>query len=126
MVYRVRPMILLGLALAISGAARGADVSLPLEGHYRPGRFLPVRVTHAGPGEVLISAPGCVATMIQNSGAGEVVAPFLATVDSPTALQVTGAAPVELKPLGDAQRLVATADADSGAARSVFPGDQLV
>src|SRR4051794_14019635 len=88
---------LLGLALAMQSPASAAEVSLPLEGHYRPGRFIPVRVSHAGSGQVQISAPGCVTTVIANPAEADVVVPFLAASDSVRALQISNVNPVELK-----------------------------
>ena len=73
-----------------------------------------------------ISAPGCVTTTIENAGDGEIVVPFLVVNDSLTSLQVSGAAPLGLKPLGEQQRLVVVADADGTAAQGVFPNDELV
>src|SRR5579859_2103184 len=125
MAQHVRLMVLLGLALAMPRAAGGVEVSLPLEGHYRPGKFLPIRIAHAAGAEVQISAPGCLTTVIGNPGEGEIMAPFLAVSDS-VALQVLNAAPLGLKPLGEGQRLVVTADADGAVAREMFVGDELI
>src|SRR5690242_13789758 len=108
----MRLMILVGLTLAIQSVGAGAEVSLPLVGHYRPGKFIPIRVTHGGTGEIRISAPGCVTTVIENPGETEVVAPFLAVSDSLTTVQVTNAPPAGMKPVGEGQRLIVTADAD--------------
>jgi len=75
---------------------------------------------------VRISAAGCVATSIENPGEGDVVVPLLAVSDSVRTLQVSNGGPVELKALGERQRLVVAADADASAARIVFPKEELV
>ena len=58
-------------------------------------------------------------------GEADVVAPFLAVSDSLRALQISNVNPVELKPLGENQRLVVTAEADGKAVR-VFPDEEMV
>lgn len=67
---------MLGIGVLLQGAgARGAVSSLPLEGYYRPGRYMPVRVEGDGPG-VEVGGRGVVPTVV-HGGAGPVVVPVL-------------------------------------------------
>jgi hypothetical protein len=121
-------MIWFVMAPAVPAAVAGGQVtaSLPFGGYYHPGRFVPVRVSApTGSSEVRIWAPGSVSTTIENAR-GEIVAPFLPVADSLTAVQISGAAPVGLKALGEHQRLVATAGAEVDLAKDLFPGEQIL
>src|SRR4051812_29896390 len=59
------------VTLFVSVGTARAGVSLPLQGYYRPGRFMPVRVA----GDVRLSGDSIVETTVE--GGGERVAPVL-------------------------------------------------
>src|SRR5947208_11709610 len=80
----VLPLLwLLGFLLPMHfcNAAAPVDVSFPLEGHYREGRYMPVRVgvVDAGTGTVTLTADGALATDLPvSAGRTDVVVPWLA------------------------------------------------
>jgi len=113
----VRTAILLILLLPISAFA--ADWSLPLNGYYRLGHYMPVRFP-ASAAEFRISADGMVKTVVSNPVGG--VAPCFVSrepaPDSPMAVQ--------LHELGLDERLVGIA-ADAGDIPQIlFPGQKIL
>jgi hypothetical protein len=125
-------LLLLAASLLPSVCRAQPSVSFPLEGRFRPGKYMPVRVTMPGTsGEharspVRLSADGAVTTELEVSGPTDVVVPWLLVSESPhgAAWSAPGSAstplPVELRPLNEGERLVGLAGAEPGAARAVF------
>jgi hypothetical protein len=119
-------------------------VTLPLQGYYHPGRYMPIHVVASGQSEddvVRINAPGSLWTWVKTQGGHvDAVVPWLAIDDRARgggALQWSivpriGGTPVEpaLKALGERQRLVGFAGPASAAAleiaAKIYPGDELI
>ena len=116
------------LLLALAGHAPGeVQVSLPLEGYYRPGRFMPVHVkVQAERNVISLHAIDSLPTLFQINGNNEGIVPWLTTGNSvrEAAWEAGGVGhPIELTlhPLNDRQKLVAIAGADSQIALALFP-----
>ena len=62
------------IVLILVSVASAANLSLPLDGYYRTGKYMPVRF-EAQSGELRISAEGAITTEIRNPSGG--IAPFL-------------------------------------------------
>jgi hypothetical protein len=122
--------ILLALLLIPAALARGqVSVSLPLQGHFRPGRYMPVRLQTRGySGSVTIAARGAVPTEYPAAGNADVVVPWLVLVSGPGEVQVSAAGhpKLSLHALADDERLVAVAGEEGDAAPSLFPGLKIV
>jgi hypothetical protein len=108
-------------------------VSLPLEGHYRAGRYMPVRVRVAGEqGRISLSARGAIPTEIQSSGELDAIVPWLAVSESVTSLEAradsSGHQTVNstLHVLDEDERLVAVVGEDADAAKRLFPGKRVI
>ena len=125
----MRTPLLLAVLLACSGqASADVQISLPLQGYYRPGRYLPLRVQvkNESGRMLLIGGDGTVPTrMSLRDGAAQGVAPLLALSSSLD--QVTwrtdsssGAAEQAMHALGADQMLVGVAAGDAESARRVF------
>jgi hypothetical protein len=120
-------------------AAASVEVSFPLEGHYREGRSMPVRVivgdAAAGAGAVTLAADGALPTELPvTAGRTDVVIPWLAVRElnephwSHSAGQ-SGTIAAPLKPLSEDERLVAFATDEpprAGAVARLFPGKAIV
>jgi hypothetical protein len=86
-------LVLLVVCFTFAAAARGqVEVTLPLEGYFRAGQYLPVRL-RAAPGaalrDVSIGGEGIVPTVV-SSTAGEILVPVLVTRATAHELVVTG------------------------------------
>jgi hypothetical protein len=122
--------------LLASSPAHAADVriTLPLEGNYRAGRFMPVHVTASGVrGETLtLAARGAVPVAVTAYGGNiNVIVPWLAVRDSlndPSWSDGSGGHPLELKvrAASDGEKLVALAGEDAAAARLLFPNETVL
>jgi hypothetical protein len=97
---------------AISRAA----VSLPLQGYFRSGRYMPVRVD---PSTTRVAADGVLPTVIESRS--DSVVPVL-VVGSPGSLN----ADLPLHSLADDERLVAFGGDTQSLARSLFPWEKIV
>ena len=127
---------IVAMALAHSASAQ-VEVSLPLGGYFRPGKYMPVRVTPGAgadlPAAVRLSAPGAVPAVVHNAGGGAVV-PFLPV--APQAGPVSWSTdafsgtvtPSPLRALGPDERLVGVVGGadESFAERKLFPGRQVI
>jgi hypothetical protein len=97
------------IALISTATAANAQISLPLQGYFRPGKFMPVRVD--GPCEIKIDG----GANLRSQRAG--IAPVL-MYDADAQIEGTT---IPLHPIGDDERLVGgEADAD------IFPGNKTV
>jgi hypothetical protein len=109
-------------------ASAAVQITLPLEGYFHPGRYMPVHVVidNAATESITLSADGTIPLTILNSpGSIDTVAPWLATSS-----RVQGASwfdtsahalNLPLQPLTDNQRLVALAGVDPAQAAALFP-----
>lgn len=126
------------LPFQLASVARGdVNLSLPLEGHYREGRYMPVQI-HASDmtgNAVVVKADGALPTHVQlDAGKCDGVAPLLAVrapIENPRweTGGAGGAVAAPLKPLGDDERLVgffAEPAAATVLARELFPGKTVV
>src|SRR5258706_7712385 len=62
-----------------------AQLSFPLQGYYRPGKYMPVRIAAselAQRGQFIIEAPGALPTEITISSQSDLIVPWLAISDS--------------------------------------------
>jgi hypothetical protein len=108
-------------------AAAQVSVSLPFEGHYHPGRFMPVRIiAPAHQPTIELTAHGALPLVFENPKEGEAIIPFLPVSDSIKSFQVVGAQSVALVPVRDNQRVVAFVDSDPDIANTLYPGDQIL
>ncbi|HEX5244653.1 MAG TPA: hypothetical protein VFW23_15425, partial [Tepidisphaeraceae bacterium] len=108
-------------------------VSLPLAGHYRPGRYMPVEVSSRGgeSGHFSLDASGAMPTQIPLSRDTDVIVPWLPirTVDQIHWTIVghsQGAVETALTPLGENECLVGYIGADADAVAALFPGKKIV
>jgi hypothetical protein len=127
----------LSLVLCHAAAAE-VTVTFPLQGHYRPGKYMPVRVTSTKPvtAPLVLQAEGAVAVSVApESGPMNVVVPFLATEAVRSARwEITGVGGgtinAALAPVEPQQVLVGIVGTDAAAATAtaseLFPGRSVV
>lgn len=137
--------LVLGLFLSLVGGVPSfanslsqVQVSFPLQGYYRPGKYMPVRVRTdmKAPAPIVLRAEGAVAVSVApGSAAIDVVVPWLAAdvVRSPRweiAGEGGGAIDATLTPVEPGQVLVGIVSADvragTAAAADLFPGKTIV
>ena len=134
---RYSAFALLASVLVCPWCAAQVKVTFPLNGHYRVGRYMPVRVTTTGAvtGPVVIRAEGAVAVSVAPRSTGvDTVVPWLAAgeVRSPRwqAEGGGGAIDVTLTPVEPRQVLIGVAGVDVGAstaaAAGLFPGKEIL
>jgi len=129
---RMRTAYALVALLICCGAARAeVAVSFPLEGHYRPGRYMPVHISASGNDTVMLHGNGSVPTEVSWTGRFDAVVPWLAVVllrDPGWWSSASGehSLDIPLKPLADDEQLVALAGDDGSAARALFPGKSVI
>ena len=131
------------LLCCCADAAAQVQVSFPLQGHYRPGKYLPVRITADASvtGPVVLRAAGAVRLSVETRPGGtDVVVPWLAASDvrdvtwsTPGGASgaVTGPVDAPLAPLEPRQVLVGAAGTSIAAAVEaatplLFPGQGIV
>ena len=116
-------------------------VSLPLQGYYHPGKYMPVQVSaspHSKDYRIELAAPGAITTYIRFEGGKlNTIVPWM-PLDSRAqslvcnVLPWTGEPPTStpLKMLTDRQRIIGYAGVDAASAvviaTSLFPGDELI
>ena len=122
------------LALIVCLPAAAVEVGVPLEGYYRPGKYMPLRIAAppGAAGELSIEAAGAITTAVAlEDGAAGVVVPFL-PVDALRQVRWrlgAGAWTVltaNWRPLGPDDRLVGFATVDMDLARELFPGAEVI
>jgi hypothetical protein len=133
----VRPHVAASLIFCLlslySVSVRGEiTITFPLEGHYRPGRYMPVHVVgNTASGRISLQAEGSLPLTVPiPSGSVDITAPWL-TVSSQLGNAVwtdNAAHPLAtvFEPLTDNQRLVALAGIDAGEAREFFSDAEIV
>lgn len=116
-----------------SFASAQVALSLPLQGHYRAGRYMPVSITTAhDSGAVSIEGNGAIPTSLVVHQGTNVIVPWLATSQSLRNLRwsMPGIAPhlvgLPLSPLGDDEKLVGFAGEQPSAMQALFPGNTIV
>jgi hypothetical protein len=125
------PFFLLLLWIPIARSA--ITVSLPTEGRYRPGRYLPVRLEHgAGQGSISLQARGTIPTELPSPDSSDVIVPWLPVSDSAgdavwkSADGGSHPVPTPLRALAADEKLVAFAGPQEDAAKLLFPGGTIV
>ena len=108
-------------------------VSLPLGGHYRPGRYMPVEVVcrAAESGSFELTAPGAMPTEIPLAHDMDVIVPWLPIRDVDRihwtfAQHEHGSVETALTPLDDNECLVGYVGADADAVAALFPRKKIV
>jgi len=124
------------LAMVLPGRLLAADaaISLPLQGHYRPGRYMPVKVSaHLdSPADdfTLLARDALTTSVHGSSGRLEALIPWLTigAVRDVRWFASSGehAVTLPLQALEDDQRLIGYAGADPDALAATFPGCNLV
>jgi hypothetical protein len=138
------PLLVVFLACASSSSAQSVTIGFPLEGHYRVGRYMPVRVAvaaDAGATSIALQADGVVTTELPlYGGKGDAVVPWLASrgtigdanwcISARSKVIAQANIAAELKPLANDERLVAYTDGGLHeallAAAAIIPGSQIV
>jgi hypothetical protein len=105
-------------------------LSLPLDGWYRTGRYMPVSVTSSdGSTSSTIVASGAVPTTFESTGNTAAIVPLLIFADGAGSLSVDNASVAgtpQLRPLASHQQLVAVAGGGDRLAAKLFPGESIV
>ncbi|MFI5379777.1 MAG: hypothetical protein ACHRHE_10800 [Tepidisphaerales bacterium] len=114
-------------------AAGQVQISAPLEGYYRPGKFMPLRVRGAAGGQLVIQPDnGVVTRVVLSAGQQDTTVPLLMMG---TNRQIRyrleggggGFADAELRPLGEDQKLVGfVGTPDVPLARAMFPDASII
>ena len=120
--------------LLLLGNQLRAEVTLsfPLEGHYRTGRYMPVRVVGSQAGEISIRARGAVPTVVRMHSSGDWVVPWLAVSEVHGEYwhvpgdNIARSLDVNLRPLGDDDRLVGLAGDAGDGVEGLFPGKHVI
>jgi hypothetical protein len=103
----------------LAAVAPAQDLSLPLGGNYRLGRYMPVRFT-AAPGQLRLAADGAVTTLIQSPTGG--IAPFL-IIQSPPRNAPFSQTLHELQP---DEKLIGMATDAPDIGSVLFPGAKII
>lgn len=118
---------------AIATARADLRVSLPLEGHYRPGKFMPVHVAIGeADGPITLRAAGAVPTEVQAPAGRDAIFPWLPVTGAIRGVHCessgSGGESIDLpiRALAENERLVGVAGGDADAARPLFPGKTIV
>jgi hypothetical protein len=125
------------LALIAARCAAEVQLSLPLEGYYRAGRYMPVRVVvrGEGAGPLTLSADGAVPISLQLGGMGEgadVIVPLLVVSEplGPISWSLpngrSGRLEARLTSLGEDDRLVGYSGANAADAAPLFAGKTII
>lgn len=115
-----RLLAVLSVLLLCVASARG-QISLPLHGSYRPGRYMPIRVSSPG-GGVTLSADGALTTIVKNPN--DTLAPML-MYGSPREL-TTPAGNLPLHPVSDDERLIGSTINAIEASHQLFPKQKII
>lgn len=118
---------------SMTAARADVRVSLPLEGHYRPGKYMPVHVAIGGAdGPITLRAAGAVPTQMQAPAGQDAILPWLPVTGSIRDVHCesggSGGASIDLpiRALAGNEKLVGVAGEDADAARPLFPGKTIV
>lgn len=121
------------LIAVASRASAEVSLSLPLQGHYRVGRYMPVRLTTTNEtGIITINAAWAMPTSITVTAGTDVIVPWLATSTPPKNVHwsMNGLAPhvidSPISVAGDDEKLVGFAGVPPGDIAALFPGNRIV
>jgi len=121
------------VSMAVCPGSAQVVVSFPTEGHFKPGRYMPVSLTlEKESSSITLEARGAVPTQVQPDAGLKVVVPWLAvadSIDAPQWIMAGGASHLLDQPmhaLGDNERLVALAGENGEIAGSLFPGKMII
>ena len=114
----MRILAILSVLLAVPALAQ----SLPLQGYYRPGEYMPVALSAER--ETRISAPQCVPTIVAPAAYTQIV-PLLTLSDSASELKV-GDQTFSLRPLKPSQRLIGLVDVNAADIATLFADKDVV
>jgi len=123
------------LLLLLCTAAGPIELSLPLDGHYRPGKYIPVKFradfAASSSGYVELGAQGAVPTRIfLSEGEGQGIAPLLLIGSNRQitwrASRDSGRLDGPLKGVGEGQRLVGFTTVDLPFAKELFKDDSII
>jgi hypothetical protein len=112
--------------VAQSSCFAQAAPALPLEGWYRTGRYMPVRLNR---GQSKITASGAVSTDRDAIETTPTIVPVLIFTSNVSDLRIDGSPPngaASLRPLSSRQQLVAVAGSGDRLAAKLFPGESIV
>ena len=117
----------------IATARADVRVSLPLEGHYRPGKYMPMHVAIGeGEGPIKLRAAGAVPTEVQASAGQDAMVPWLPVTGSIREVRCESAGSgsrsmdLPIRGLAENESLVGVAGEDADAARPLFPNKTIV
>ncbi len=132
-------LVLVSVAFAGMPASAKVSISLPLEGFYRVGRYMPVRFEVDEPSAHLlaVSSPGCARTQVMlSAGQGRGIAPLLPIeptrqiqwqlTDAQGRVLSAGTVEAALRQLGPDQRIVGMTRVDLELARALFDGESVI
>ena len=125
-------MARLVIALLVSSQVTraGVTISFPLEGYYRPGRYMPVHLSATGNETITLRATGSVPTQVSAAANVDLIVPWLTleTVrNAHWSSSLSGDHLLDsLKPLPDDQRLVGLVGDDGSAANLLFPNQKII
>jgi hypothetical protein len=119
------PLVLLLLPFA---ARADITLSLPLEGYYRPGKYMPVQFSGSGAGQLAIGDPANVQTFIPLAENARGIAPAILLEPASNLPwhngDLGGALPLKL--LSPQQRLIGFTTPDPTSAQTLFPDRDLI
>ena len=110
-----KPVLQVFLAALLSNAARAQTISLPLDGYYRPGAYMPAAVNGATPVSIC-ATPGVASVAPRSAG----VTPLYVFGATAGRLQC-GEQSLTIHALADDEKLVGLATQDDALARDLFP-----
>jgi hypothetical protein len=125
----MRRWLIVLMLIAPAAFAQSFQVSLPLQGYYRVGQYMPVRISGAR-GEIVIAATGAVPTRIAPGPNQEMVEPLLMMTGNATEVIVTvngetvKAGP--LRVLSPDERIVGVVEGNEAFAATLFPGKKII
>ncbi|HEX2974049.1 MAG TPA: hypothetical protein VHP11_17080, partial [Tepidisphaeraceae bacterium] len=125
------PILCLVLACTGGQIRASAEISLPLEGYYRPGRYMPVHITADLPARdtpLLLQGQGVIPTQINTPPARlDVIVPLLPLDNTLRSLcYSTGQTQSPLRALQPSQRLVGLVADDLNIAQQLFPNHTVI
>ena len=104
-----------------------STAALPLDGWYRTGRYMPVRIE--APATITVTANGAVPTEWHSSSTASAIIPILMFATDVRQLRIDGSplpGDPPLRPLSSHQQLVAVAGSGDRLATKLFPGESIV
>lgn len=124
-------LLLLGICFSTSRVQSAVIITLPTQGYYRPGRYMPVKMEGQTPSDsITLLGRETVPTEIARPDSMNVIVPWLIVSDMANDARWESAGgqnrPLSLHALSDEQRLVGFAGAPAEAASLLFAGNPIV